>query len=154
MGCQGAGGLHVRRLESGKHAKRPMFSVISHVPLAIRAGADGRRREHGIGCAGSSGKRKGAHASAEQTSSGHSQPLAFFLCLRHETRSARRKETRRFCRETLRASKIAHSRICPAFPGCEGSSNKHPIQNLSLSLCLRSLRVWRRRPLPQGKILA
>ena len=43
--------------------------------------------------------------------------------------------------------------IRPAFSGCEGSSNKRPIQNLSVSPCLRSLRVWRRRPLPQGKIL-
>ena len=58
------------------------------------------------------------------------RPLSFFLCLRRKTRSARRKETRRFSREELRISKTSLSSVWPAFLGCEVSSNKRSIQKL------------------------
>ncbi len=39
------------------------------------------------------------------------------------------------------------------FPGAKAPPKTLSNQNLSVSPCLRFLRVWRRRPLPQGKIL-
>ena len=44
------------------------------------------------------------------------RPLSFFLCLRRKTRSARRKETRRFSREELRTSKnVPPTRLAGVF---------------------------------------
>ncbi len=77
---------------------------------------------------------------------GQARSLSFLSCLRRKTRSARRKETRRFSKEELRASKTSLSSVCPAFSVCEGSSNKHPIQNLLRASFLRALRVSRREP--------
>ncbi len=49
---------------------------------------------------------------------GQSRPLSFSLCLRRKTRSARRKETRRFSREELRTSKnVPPKRLSGVFRG-------------------------------------
>ncbi len=46
------------------------------------------------------------------------RPLSFFLCLRRKTRSARRKDTRRFSREGLRTSKnLPLTRLTGVFRG-------------------------------------
>ncbi len=100
---------------------------------------------------------KGPAPNADQISSAHPwnnparSPFSSACGVKHGARGGRRHGD--FPWRSFALPKTSLSRVWPAFFGCEVSSNKRSIQKLSVSPCLLPLRVWRRRPLPQGEIL-
>ena len=63
------------------------------------------------------------------------RPLSFLPCLRRKTRSARRKETRRFSREELRISKTSSQAFVRRFPCAKALPTNAPSK---ISPCLRA----------------